>query len=86
MKPEEIKEVVGAYKDTGDVKKVQSTGLHVAGDRYVVIRADDRSLYGKKVHQSRASLATTATSNRPLGPGRHYHRQDHTGHPRDPLP
>ena len=49
IKPEELKEIVSAYKDTSDVKKVQSTGLHVAGDKYVVIKADDRSLYGKKV-------------------------------------
>jgi len=48
VKPEELKEIVSAYKDTSDVKKVQSTGLHVAGDKYVVIKADDRSLYGKK--------------------------------------
>jgi len=48
VKPEELKEILIAYKDTSDVKKVQSTGLHVAGDKYVVIKADDRSLYGKK--------------------------------------
>lgn len=47
--PAEIREVVGSYKDTGDVKKVQNSGLHIAGERYVVIKADDRSLYGKKV-------------------------------------
>ncbi|MCJ1297829.1 profilin, required for normal timing of actin polymerization in response to thermal stress [Hypocenomyce scalaris] len=46
--PAEIKEVVSSYKDTGEVKKVQSSGLHIAGERYVVIKADDRSLYGKK--------------------------------------
>jgi len=44
----ELKEITGAYADSGDVKKVQSTGLHVAGDRYIVIKADNRSLYGKK--------------------------------------
>lgn len=44
-----MKEIVTAYQDKADVKQVQSTGLHVAGDRYVVIKADDRSLYGKKV-------------------------------------
>lgn len=44
----EIKEVVAAYKDSGEVKQVQSTGLHVGGERFVVIKADDRSLYGKK--------------------------------------
>ena len=49
MKPEELKEIVSAYKDKADVKKIQSTGIHVAGERYVVIKADDRSIYGKKV-------------------------------------
>lgn len=47
--PAEIKEVVAAYKDTGTVKQVQSNGLHIGGERYVVIKADERSLYGKKV-------------------------------------
>ena len=45
-------EVVAAYKDKGDangVKQVQSEGLHVAGERFVVLKADDRSIYGKKV-------------------------------------
>jgi profilin len=42
-------EVVSAFKDTSDVKKVQSTGLHVAGEKFIVLKADDRSLYGKKV-------------------------------------
>ena len=42
-------EVVGAYTDSKDVKSVQSNGLHIAGNRYVTIKADDRSLYGKKV-------------------------------------
>ena len=48
-----MKEVVTAFADKGDaagVKAVQSTGLHVGGQRYVVLKADDRSLYGKKVH------------------------------------
>lgn len=44
-----MQEVVAAYKDTGDVKQVQSTGLHIAGERFIVIKADDRSIYGKKV-------------------------------------
>ena len=41
-----------AYKDTADVKKVQSTGIHIAGEKFVVIKADDRSLYGKKAIDS----------------------------------
>ena len=44
--------VVAAYKDKGDqngVKGVQSTGLHIGGERFVVLKADERSIYGKKV-------------------------------------
>jgi len=47
--PQEMQEVVGAYKDTSTPKAVQSTGLHIAGQKYIVIKADDTSLYGKKV-------------------------------------
>jgi hypothetical protein len=31
---------------------VQSTGLHIAGQKYIVIKADETSLYGKKVRQT----------------------------------
>jgi hypothetical protein len=53
VKPEEMKEIVAAYKDPGKdgVKQVQSSGLHVAGERFVVLKADDRSIYGKKVSE-----------------------------------
>jgi hypothetical protein len=46
-----MQEVVAAYKDPGTdgVKQVQSTGLHIAGERFIVIKAEDRSIYGKKV-------------------------------------
>lgn len=46
-----MQEVVNAYNDKGTdgVKQVQSTGLHIAGERFVVIKADERSIYGKKV-------------------------------------
>jgi profilin len=49
--PQEMVEVVNAYKDPGTdgVKQVQSSGLHIAGERFVVLKADDRSIYGKKV-------------------------------------
>ncbi|KAI9848592.1 MAG: profilin, required for normal timing of actin polymerization in response to thermal stress [Sclerophora amabilis] len=49
--PKEIEEIITAYNDKGDstgVKQVQSNGLHVAGERFVVLRADERSLYGRK--------------------------------------
>ncbi|KAI9818690.1 MAG: profilin, required for normal timing of actin polymerization in response to thermal stress [Thelocarpon impressellum] len=51
VSPAEIKEVVTAYSDKGDengVKAVQSNGLHIAGERFVVLKADERALYGKK--------------------------------------
>jgi len=47
--PAEIKEVVNSYSDKSAVKKVQSEGFHIAGSRYVTIKADERSLYGRKV-------------------------------------
>ncbi|KAI4212751.1 MAG: hypothetical protein LQ351_004644 [Letrouitia transgressa] len=46
--PAEIKEVIESYADKSDVKKVQSQGFHIAGEKYVALKADDKSLYGKK--------------------------------------
>ncbi|EMC93045.1 hypothetical protein BAUCODRAFT_151416 [Baudoinia panamericana UAMH 10762] len=50
IQPKEMQEIVAAYRDPGKdgVKQVQSTGLHVAGERFVVLKADERSIYGKK--------------------------------------
>jgi hypothetical protein len=48
--------VVAAYKDTADPKKVWGTGLHIAGHKYVTLKADDRSLYGKKVSRSSTNI------------------------------
>ena len=58
VEPKEMQEVVAAYKDKGTdgVKQVQSTGLHIAGERFVVLKADDRSIYGKKVRLNRMTL------------------------------
>ncbi len=39
---------MAAYDDTNPVKQVQSNGLRIADERYVVIKAEERSLYGKK--------------------------------------
>ncbi|KAK4570540.1 profilin, required for normal timing of actin polymerization in response to thermal stress [Recurvomyces mirabilis] len=51
VSPEEMQAVVAAYKDPGKdgVKNVQASGLHIAKERFVVLKADDRSIYGKKV-------------------------------------
>ena len=54
-----MKEIVNAYSDKGDdtgVKQIQSNGVHVGGDRYVVLKADERSIYGKKVCVARTFL------------------------------
>ncbi|MCJ1277953.1 profilin, required for normal timing of actin polymerization in response to thermal stress [Puttea exsequens] len=48
VKPEEIKEVIASYKDGGDVKKIQSNGFHIAGKKYMTIKADEKSVYGKQ--------------------------------------
>ena len=91
MTPAELKEVVSAYQDKGDangVKQVQSTGIHIAGERFVTLKADERSLYGKKVRrclQARIMLAQTTTrSIQPrltatAGPGRGRDRKDYPG-------
>ena len=49
LSPQELREVVTAFSDTNDPKAVQASGLHLAGEKYFVIKADDKSLYGKKV-------------------------------------
>ncbi|KAL1636756.1 putative profilin ii [Diplodia seriata] len=60
--PNEMAEIVTAYKDKGDangIKAVQSSGLHVAGDKYIVLKADERSLYGKKGKEGLVIVKTT---------------------------
>lgn len=50
VSPTEIKNIITSYTDTSDVKKIQSEGFRVAGEKYMTIRADEKSVYGKKVH------------------------------------
>lgn len=47
--PQELKDIVAGFKDA---EKVQSSGVHVAGVKYMTIKADDSSIYGKKVRPS----------------------------------
>ncbi len=42
-----MKEVVAGL--SGSVDKLYAEGLHVAGERYVLTKAEDRSLYARKV-------------------------------------
>jgi len=58
-----MKTVASAFNDKGDangVKKVQASGLHLAGEKFLTLRADDRSLYVKKVCQQLHHLTAGA--------------------------
>lgn len=44
-KADEVKTLVGAFRDpTG----IRANGIHLAGVKYFALKADDRSIYGKK--------------------------------------
>jgi profilin len=49
VKPQEMQDVVAAFKDNSEPKKVQMSGLHIAGQKYFVLKADDSRIYGKQV-------------------------------------
>jgi hypothetical protein len=82
-----MQEVVKAYKDKGDVKQVQSAGLHIGGERFIVIKADDRSIYGKKVRVSRITECGDGdVLIGVLGQGRCGSREDNAGDTGGTLP
>ena len=54
-----MKKIVAAFKDSAPVHE---KGLHVAGHKYFVIKADDRSLYGKQVSSDPSQKHTTPSS------------------------
>ena len=47
-----MQKIADSFKDKGEPKKVQSEGFYAGGIRYIVIRADETRLYGKKVCSS----------------------------------
>lgn len=49
LKPAEMSEVVKSFQDKSDPKAIQATGFHIAGKKYMTLKADERSLYGKQV-------------------------------------
>lgn len=61
LSPQELREVVSAYNDTNDPKAVQATGLHLAGEKFFVIKADEKSLYGKKGKEGVVIVKTKQT-------------------------
>ncbi|VEU20706.1 DEKNAAC101538 [Brettanomyces naardenensis] len=44
LQPSEVQDIATGY---GDASKLWSSGLHVEGQKYFCIKADDRSIYGK---------------------------------------
>lgn len=49
VSPAELKVIVAALAGGAAVDKLWTDGLHVAGDRFVVTKAEGRSIYGRKV-------------------------------------
>jgi profilin len=47
LSPTEIQEVITGL--SGKPDKLYADGFHVAGERYVLTKAEDRSLYARKV-------------------------------------
>jgi len=45
VNPEEVKKLVAAFKDPSGIR---AEGIHLSGTKYLTLRADDRSIYGKK--------------------------------------
>ena len=43
--------IVDAFTDAGRAK-IQAEGFHVAKQKFIVLKADDRSLYGKQVRSA----------------------------------
>ncbi|KAI1638527.1 profilin [Biscogniauxia mediterranea] len=49
VQPAEMKNIVAILTGTGDaIDKAHADGVHVAGERYVVTRIEDRSLYARQ--------------------------------------
>ena len=90
VSPTEVQEIIASYTDTSDVKKIQSGGFRVAGEKYMTIKADEKSVYGKKVLRAiltifkrlEKDVLTIATT----GEVRCGRSQDPTSHSHNPLP
>ena len=49
---------------SGKPDKLYAEGLHVAGERYVLTKAEDRSLYARKVSLRHMSIITSIATSR----------------------
>ncbi|PSS12329.1 hypothetical protein M430DRAFT_60587 [Amorphotheca resinae ATCC 22711] len=57
VSPAEMQEVVTGL--SGKPEKLYSDGLHIAGERYVLTKAEDRSLYARKGREGVVIVKTT---------------------------
>ncbi|KAI9679017.1 MAG: profilin, required for normal timing of actin polymerization in response to thermal stress, partial [Trizodia sp. TS-e1964] len=48
VSPQEMKDIAASFLDKASPKKVQVDGLHIHGQKFFVLKTDERSLYGKK--------------------------------------
>lgn len=53
--PQEIKAVATGYSDPS---QLQAHGLHIEGKKYFLLRADERSIYGKQDDQGVVAVKT----------------------------
>ena len=51
VSPAELKDIVASFTDTAEPRAIQGNGFHIAGVKYMTIKSDERSLYGKKVQR-----------------------------------
>jgi len=57
VSPTEMQEIVSGL--SGKADKLYAEGLHVAGERYVLTKAEDRSLYARKGREGVVIVKTT---------------------------
>ncbi|KAK6827939.1 profilin [Apiospora arundinis] len=60
IKPEEMKNIASIVTGTaGAADKALAEGVHVCGERYVVFKIEDRSLYGRQGRTGILAVKTT---------------------------
>lgn len=69
ISPQEISSLAAAFKDTS---QVHANGLTIGGDKFFAIRADDRSIYGKKVCTNISPRRSTYVQDFKYTDAKHY--------------
>ena len=76
--------MIASYSDTGETKSIQMGGFHIGGLKYMTVKTDDRSVYGRKARPLAPNFLLAIAKTRTGKGGRHV-REDATGHPRRSL-